>query len=168
MLKMTSWCCVSAISGIFGGGLFLMFIKYKMRYLIVRQKNNPLLVCELDRKIRPSRSPIVITRQASWCQSVILGTDYLFHPHTHDRFFYYCCCYFCCCCLAIVFCKLNVISMSCFLAPGIRKKTYLLLKWIIVGYRWLHLTFYQINCCLKQTLSKWITVLYLSLWLHYS
>ena len=29
-----------------------------------------------DRKIRSSRSPFAITRQASWCQSVILGTDF--------------------------------------------------------------------------------------------
>ena len=40
--------------------------------------------CErCDRKIHPSRSPFVITRQASWCQLVILGTDFSIPP-THS------------------------------------------------------------------------------------
>ena len=38
---------------------------------------------EWYRKIRPSRSPIVITRQASWCQSVIIGTDFS-TPSSHS------------------------------------------------------------------------------------
>ena len=56
--------------------IFFMFFQYKMRYLVVSKKKNPLFVWEWNRKIRPSRSPFVITRQASWCQSVILGTDF--------------------------------------------------------------------------------------------
>ena len=37
-------------------------------------------------KICPSESPFVITRQASWCQTAIPGTDFSMLPYTHDRF----------------------------------------------------------------------------------
>ena len=51
-----------------------------MRYLAVSKKKNPLLMWGWGRKIRPSRSQFVITRKASWCQSVILGTDFSILP----------------------------------------------------------------------------------------
>ena len=51
-----------------------------MRYLVVSKKKNPLFVWGWDRKIRPSWSPFVITQHASWCQSVILGTDFSIPP----------------------------------------------------------------------------------------
>ena len=57
-----------------------VFFQYKMRYLVVSKKKNPLFVWGWDRKIRPSWSPFVITWQASWCQSVILGTDFSIPP----------------------------------------------------------------------------------------
>ena len=60
------------------------FFKHKMRNLMVSKKKTPLFVWEGDRKIHPSRFPIVITRQASWSQTVVLGTDFLSHPHTQD------------------------------------------------------------------------------------
>ena len=56
------------------------FFKHKMRYLMVSKKKNSLFVLEWNRKIRPSWSPFVITRQASWCQTVILGTDISIPP----------------------------------------------------------------------------------------
>ena len=60
---------------------FRIFWKsYNMRYIVVSKKKNPLFVWGWDRKIYPSRSPFVITRQASWCQSVTLGTDFSFSP----------------------------------------------------------------------------------------
>ena len=49
-----------------------MFFQYKIRYLVVSKKKNPLFMWEWDRKLRPWRSTFVITRQASCCQSVIL------------------------------------------------------------------------------------------------
>ena len=55
---------------------FFMFFQYKMRYLVVSQKKSPLFVWGWDRKICFSWSPFGINRQASWCQSVILGTDF--------------------------------------------------------------------------------------------
>ena len=68
--------------------VFFMFFQYKMRYLVVSKKKNPLFVWGWDRKIYPSRSLFVTTRQASWCQSLILGRIFLSQPHTHDRFLY--------------------------------------------------------------------------------
>ena len=53
-------------------------------YLVVCKKKNPLFMWGLDRKICPSRSPFVITRQASWCQTVILRTDFSITP-LHSR-----------------------------------------------------------------------------------
>ena len=44
------------------------------------QENNPLFVLGLDRKIHPSGSPFVITRQDSWYQMAILGTDFSILP----------------------------------------------------------------------------------------
>ena len=64
----------------FSGSLFNVFFQYEMRYLVVSKKKNPLFVWGWDRKICPSRSPFVITWQASWCQSVILGTDFSIPP----------------------------------------------------------------------------------------
>ena len=46
-----------------------------------------------DRKVRPMWSPFVITRQASWCHTVILWTDLLLlllHPNTTHGGFLYC------------------------------------------------------------------------------
>ena len=45
--------------------VFFTFFQYKKRYLMVSEKKNPLFVWGWDRKIRPSRSLFVITRQAS-------------------------------------------------------------------------------------------------------
>ena len=53
-----------------------MFFHYKMRYWVVSKKKNPLFVWGWDRKFHSSQYPIVITRQALWCQSVILATDF--------------------------------------------------------------------------------------------
>ena len=47
------------------------------------QEKNPLFLWGWDRKIRPLQSPIVITRQASWCQTAILGTDFSI-PSSHS------------------------------------------------------------------------------------
>ena len=68
--------------------VFFMFFQYKIRYFVVSKKMNPLFVWGWDRKIRPSWSPFVITRQASWCQLVILRTDFSTSPYTHDGFLY--------------------------------------------------------------------------------
>ena len=60
---------------------FFMFFQYKMQYLVVSRKKNPLFMWGWDRKIHPSRPPFVITWQAaSWCQTVILGTDFPIPP----------------------------------------------------------------------------------------
>ena len=58
--------------------VFFMFFQYKMRYLVVGKKKNPLFLWGWDRKIRPSQSQFVITRQASWCQTE--PRDRLFYP----------------------------------------------------------------------------------------
>ena len=59
---------------------FFYVFSIKIGYFVVSKKNNPLYVWGWDRKFRPSRLPFVITRQASWCQSVILGTDFSIPP----------------------------------------------------------------------------------------
>ena len=51
-----------------------------MLYLKVCKKKSPLLVWGLDRKICPSWSLFVITRQASWFQSVVLETHFSISP----------------------------------------------------------------------------------------
>ena len=53
---------------------FFVVFKYKMWYLLLGKKKNPLFVWVWDRKICPSWLPFVITGQALWSQSVILGT----------------------------------------------------------------------------------------------
>ena len=64
---------------------FFMFFQYKMRYLVVSKKKNPLFLWGWDRKIRPSQSPFVITRQASWWPNRwSSGRIFLSHSHTHD------------------------------------------------------------------------------------
>ena len=93
-VKMTSPCHIYVTSQHiqdFLEFLFSYFSNIKLEiYLVVSKKKNPLFVWEWDRKIPPSWSPIVITEQASWCQSVILGTDFLSNPHmyTHDGFLF--------------------------------------------------------------------------------
>ena len=77
-VKMMSPFRISAHSG-FSGSLFYFF-QYKTRYLVVSKKKNPLFAWWLDRKICPLQSPFFITLQASWCQSVILGTDFFIAP----------------------------------------------------------------------------------------
>ena len=57
-----------------------VFFQYKMRYLVVNKKKNPLFVWGWDSKICPLWSLFVITRQAS------SGWIFLSHPHTHDGF----------------------------------------------------------------------------------
>ena len=64
-----------SVCSIFWKSFSCCFFQFKMRYLVMSKKKNPLFVCGWDRKIRPSWTPIVITQQASWCQTVILGTD---------------------------------------------------------------------------------------------
>ena len=59
--------------------LFIVFL-YKIRHLVVSKRKNLLFVWGWYRKICPSRSPFVITQQASWCQSVILVTDFSIPP----------------------------------------------------------------------------------------
>ena len=82
-VKMTSPHRISAYSG-FSGSLFHVFIfHFTMRYLVVSKKKNPLLVWGWDRKILPSWSPFGITCPASWCQTVILGTDFSI-PTSHS------------------------------------------------------------------------------------
>ena len=66
-VKITSPCHVSVYFG-FSWESFSCFFQYKMRYLVVSKKKNPLFVWRWDEKIRPSWSPFVITRQALWCQ----------------------------------------------------------------------------------------------------
>ena len=56
---------------------FYMFFQYRMRYLVVSRKKNPLFVWGWDRRICPLRSPFVINRQAS---SVILKADFSIPP----------------------------------------------------------------------------------------
>ena len=56
----------------------------KMRCLVLTKKKNPLFMWGWDRKIHLSQSPFVITRQASWCQSVILMTVF-FIPPLHSQ-----------------------------------------------------------------------------------
>ena len=72
---LTSPCRIAAYSG-FSERFFHVFLKIKLRYLVVCKKNNSLFVWGWDRKICPSWSPFVTTRQASWCQSMVLGTDF--------------------------------------------------------------------------------------------
>ena len=75
-----SACRISAYSG-FSGSLFHIFqykwgiewwARKRIHYSCEDGIENPSL--------RPSRLPIVITRQASWCQSMILGTDFSIPP----------------------------------------------------------------------------------------
>ena len=105
LMLMTSPRRNSAYSG-FSGSLFHVFFSIKLRYLVVSKKKNPLFVWGWDIKTLPSWSPFVITRQpsddkrwsrgtyfsipssheswsefvitrqGSWCQSVILVTDF--------------------------------------------------------------------------------------------
>ena len=48
----------------------------KMWYLMVSKKKYPLVMWGWDRKICPRGSLFEITRKASWCQTMILGTDF--------------------------------------------------------------------------------------------
>ena len=48
--------------------------------MVSKKKKNPFFVWWLDRKIYPFQLPIVITLQASWCQLVILRTDFSIPP----------------------------------------------------------------------------------------
>ena len=57
--------------------VFFMFYLYKIKYLVVSKKNNPLIVW--GRKIHPSGSPFVITGQVSWFQMSDLP-DGFFYP----------------------------------------------------------------------------------------
>ena len=83
--------CMShlALFRIFGGLFPCFFFQYKMGYLVVSKIKYPYFVWGWYRKTRPLGSPLVITRQALWCQSVILDMGFLFHFHTRDGFFYY-------------------------------------------------------------------------------
>ena len=62
-----------------------------MSYLVVSKKNNPFFVWGWDRKIHPSWSPFVITRQASWSHRWSSGQ--IFYPTLtlmmDSRFLYY-------------------------------------------------------------------------------
>ena len=53
------------------------------------QENESIIRVRVDRRIRPSGSPCVITRQASWCQTAILGTDFSILP-SHSWYIYSC------------------------------------------------------------------------------
>ena len=59
---------------------FKHFCNINMRYLIVSKKKNQFFMWGWDRKIRTSRSPFVITQQASWCHTVIPRMDFSFPP----------------------------------------------------------------------------------------
>ena len=65
------WNYILAYSGT-SGSLF----KNKWIKTVVSKKTNSLFAWGWDRKIRPLGSPFVIKRQASWCQTAILGTDF--------------------------------------------------------------------------------------------
>ena len=85
-VKMTSPCHMYVASQHiqnFLEAFFMFFFQFEMRYLVVSKKKNPLFVWGWDRKIRPSRSPFVITPQASCSQTVILGKDF-FIPSSHS------------------------------------------------------------------------------------
>ena len=73
--KMTSPCCISAYLGFSGS----MFFQYKMRYLVVSKKKNPLFMWGWDRKIRPLWSPRDANR---W------SLRQIFQSYTHYRFLY--------------------------------------------------------------------------------
>ena len=59
---------------------FFYVFPLKFRFLVLSKKKNPLFVWGWDRKVRPSWSPFVITRQSLWCQSVILVADFSIPP----------------------------------------------------------------------------------------
>ena len=65
---------------IFWNHFFMQVFPINMRYLAMSKKKNPLFVWGWDRKTRPSRLPFAITRRTSWCQSVIIGTDFSIPP----------------------------------------------------------------------------------------
>ena len=44
------------------------------------QEKEPIIRVTKDRKICPSGSPFVTTRQASWCQTAIIGTEFSILP----------------------------------------------------------------------------------------
>ena len=71
--------CILVYSGTSGS-----YFKIKKKTNNGEQEIESIIPCEgEDRKIRPSGSPYVITRQASWCQTVILGTDFsILPPHS--------------------------------------------------------------------------------------
>ena len=76
-VKVTSSCHVASqrIQEFLGD-----FFKHKMPYLMVSKKKDPLFGWGCDRKTCPSGSPLVITQQASWYQTVILRTDFSISP----------------------------------------------------------------------------------------
>ena len=92
-VKMTSPCHISAYSGL-SGRLFHVF-QYKMRFFVMSKKRNALFVWGWDRKIHLSWSLFVNTRQASWCQSVILKTDFFIQP-SQSWWILIICVYTCC------------------------------------------------------------------------
>ena len=57
-----------------------LFFKIKMQLLMLLKKKNLLSVLGWDRRISPLGLPFVITRQALWCQTVILVTDFSLQP----------------------------------------------------------------------------------------
>ena len=78
-VKVTS-CEIASqcIQGILEAILIMLLKKKKKK--IGEQENKPLCVWGQDRKICPSGSPFVITRQASCCQTAILGMDFSILP----------------------------------------------------------------------------------------
>ena len=53
---------------------FFMFFQYKMRYIVVITKKNPLLVCGCDKQICPTGS------LASFVMPIIAPQDRFFYP----------------------------------------------------------------------------------------
>ena len=79
VIVMSKWCHHVASQHIQDfSEAFFMFFQYKIWYLVVvNKKKNPLFLSGWDRNIHTSGSPFIITMQASWCQSVILGTYFV-------------------------------------------------------------------------------------------
>ena len=65
--------------------VFFMFFQYKMQYLVVNKKKNPLFEWGWDRKIHPSR-PLSSLSKPYDANRWSVRWIFLSYPHTHDRF----------------------------------------------------------------------------------
>ena len=118
------------------------FTVYENAVFNGEQEKKPLFTRGPDRKIRPSRLPFVITRQASWCQMVILRMEFSITIDFYNPT------------LADLFCLPSSLLLLVYSAnPFFRgRKTHLVDSQILIFDLTVHHTFLQIQNIMQYTL----------------